>query len=289
MKDFFKYLNPGETDKNWGIYLNVAGKATIPPQTIYPSRGHPTGYFYTWKKGRILDEYQLIYLTDGAGTLENENGVFDLESGTMILIRPKEYHRYRPKMESGWVEYYVGFSGFLVDHFYQQAESLQQQAFLNCGIQEHFLECYQKIFKQVEEEKLGFQQIASAHLIELLSRLVAFQKQGEFSGKPIEQIIQRALLHMRENVESQLDLQALAAQYHVTYANFRKMFKKYTGMSPRQYHLELKMRRAKELVLTSDKSIMEISEELNFESIHYFSRYFKKKMGCSPTVLRKTI
>ncbi|MBX2874146.1 MAG: AraC family transcriptional regulator [Saprospiraceae bacterium] len=289
MKDFFKYLNPGEKDKDWGVYLNVAGKATIPPQTIYPSRGHPTGYFYTWKKGRVLDEYQLIYVTEGAGTLENEQGTFGFTSGTMLLIRPREYHRYRPKIESGWVEYYIGFNGHLVNHFYQQAESLRQQAFLHCGIQENFLECYRKIFTFVEEEKLGFQQIASAYVIELLGHLVAFQKQGEFSGKPIEQIIQRALLYMRENVESNLDLQILAAQYHVTYANFRKMFKKYTGMSPRQYHLELKMRRAKELVLTSDKSIMQISEELNFESIHYFSRYFKKKLGYSPTELRKTI
>lgn len=289
MKDFFKYLHPGETDREWGLYLNVAGKATIGPGVIYPSRDHPTGYFYTWKKGRVLDEFQLIYIVQGSGILENELGQFELAAGSMVLIRPNEYHRYRPLAETGWVEYYLGFHGHLVQHFYQQADSLLQEAVLLCGIQDQILECFHRIFAGVESERPGFQQIAAGQLVELLGYLVANQKQGEFSGKPIEQIIQKALLHMRENVESQIDLQLLASEYHVTYANFRKMFKKYTGMSPRQYHLELKMRRAKELVLTSDKTIMEISEELQFESIHYFSRYFKKKLGYSPTELRKTI
>ncbi len=45
--------------------------------------------------------------------------------------------------------------------------------------------------------------------------------------------------------------------------------------------------RAKELILTSEKSIKEISYELGFESLHYFSRFFKKKLGVNPTDLRK--
>ena len=94
---------------------------------------------------------------------------------------------------------------------------------------------------------------------------------------------------MREHVEENIDLHELATQYHLSYASFRKMFKKYTGKSPRQYHLELKLMRAKELLLTSDLSITEISHLLNFESLQYFSRYFKKQTGSSPRALRKTI
>ena len=118
--------------------------------------------------------------------------------------------------------------------------------------------------------------------------MIAHDKQGAFSGKLIESIIQKSIIEMREHLNDNIDLQELAGRYNVGYANFRKMFKKYTGISPRQYHLNLKMMYAKQLILTSDKSIKEISQELQFESIHYFSRYFKKKMGYSPTELRKT-
>ena len=289
MQDFFKYLTPGEVDKNWGIYLNVAGKATIAPESIYPSREHPTGYFFTWKKGRILEEYQLVYITEGGGVLKNDKGSYTIRPGTMLLIRPGEHHRYQPDKKTGWVEYYIGFNGASVAHYYGQMGFLTVQPTYYCGIQESFLDIYYQISKLVKEEKPGFQQIASGLILQLIGKIVAHQKQGDFSGKAIEAVIQKARLQMRENVETQIDLQALANQYHVGYANFRKMFKKYTGISPRQYHLELKLMRAKELILTSEKSIREISEDLQFESIHYFSRFFKKKIGCSPTALRKTI
>jgi AraC-like DNA-binding protein len=59
------------------------------------------------------------------------------------------------------------------------------------------------------------------------------------------------------------------------------------GVSPHNYHLELKILRAKEMILTTDKSIKEISFELGFQSIHYFSRLFKNKIGMSPVALRK--
>jgi len=289
MNDFFKYLTTSEEDKNWGIYLNVAGKATVIPNTIYPSSEHPTGYYFTWKKGRILQEYQLIYITEGSGILEVEQEQFTIEAGTILLIRSNEHHRYRPNLQTGWVEYFVGFNGPVVQHFFQQATFLKTSAYLHVGLKESILENFLQLIKLIREEKPGFQQVASGVLIQLLGNMIAHQKHGEFVGKSIELVIQKVIVEMREHVEVHINLQELANKYNVSYSNFRKMFKKYTGISPRQYHLELKLLRAKELLLTSSKSIQEISQELQFESIHYFSRYFKKKMGVSPSQFRKTI
>ena len=67
------------------------------------------------------------------------------------------------------------------------------------------------------------------------------------------------------------------------------MFKKYTGVPPVQYHLDLKILRAKEMLLSTDKIIKEISYDLGFQSIYYFSRVFKKKLGVSPSEIRKTV
>ena len=67
------------------------------------------------------------------------------------------------------------------------------------------------------------------------------------------------------------------------------MFKKYTGVPPVQYHLDLKILRAKEMLLYTDKSIKEISFEMGFQSIYYFSRVFKNKLGISPSEIRKSV
>ncbi len=289
MKDFFKYMTVSEEDQAWGLYLNVAGKSKIAPGANYPSPQHPNGYYFTWRNGRTLNEYQINYITEGAGILENERGKFMVKAGCLMIIRKGEWHRYHPIKNEGWVEHFVGFDGKFASHFLRENQILHGQSVIQCGVSEHFIDTYYKIFELAKNEEPGNQHIAAALIIKLLGHIVAWEKQRNFSGKTIEKVIQQARFCMRENIENEVNLEQLAQDNNVAYSYFRKMFKKYTGISPHQYHLDLKMMRAKELILTSDKSIKEISYELDFQSIHYFSRLFKKKMGQNPSELRGTI
>ena len=157
---------------------------------------------------------------------------------------------------------------------------------INLGIREELLDTYLKIFDLVEKEPPGFQQIASGLVIKLLGYIFSFQKQKGFSGKPIARVIEEIRFYMRQNVEKEINLEELAKTYHVGYSYFRKMFKEYTGISPGQYHLQLRLIRAKELLISTNESIKEISYSLGFQSIFYFSNLFKKKEGMSPLQFR---
>jgi len=87
-------------------------------------------------------------------------------------------------------------------------------------------------------------------------------------------------------MQKEIDLKTLAEKHNVSYSFFRKMFKKYTGVYPGKYQLQLRITRAKELLISTDKSIKEISYELGFQSIFYFSNMFKKKEGVTPSYFR---
>lgn len=287
MNDFFKYLTAGDEDKKWGLYLNVAGKSSIASNTIYPSPDHPTGYHFSWNHGRTLNEYQINYVTEGGGILENERGKFTVKPGSLMIIRKGEWHRYRPNKGNGWIEHYIGFDGLIAKHFLHDNQILHGQSVIHCSIREELIDTYYKIFDLAQMEKPGFQQISSGLVIKLLGYIVAIQKQRDFSGKNIENIIQKVRFEIRENITGVIDLEQLASDNNIGYSYFRKMFKQYTGISPRQYHLELKIMRAKELLLVSDKSIKEICYNLGFQSTHYFSRFFKQKVGVSPSDLRR--
>ncbi|GAF02101.1 AraC family transcriptional regulator [Saccharicrinis fermentans] len=289
MKDFFKYVSASEEDRDWGLFLNVAGRSTIPAGVIYPSPKHPSGYYFTWNNGRTLQEYQINFVTGGSGVLENKKGKFSVKPGSLMIIRKGEWHRYKPTKGTGWVEHYIGFDGILADHFLKKNKVLLGQSVIHCGMREDFIDAYDKIFELVKNEEPGNQHIASGHIIKLLGYIVAWQKQRNFSGKPIEKLIQEARFHMRNKVEEKVDLKKFAEDSFIGYSYFRKMFKKYTGIAPHQYHLDLKLIRAKELILTSDKHLKEISYDLGFHSVHYFSRVFKKKIGCNPSELRGTV
>ena len=287
MNNYFKYLTTSEDDINWGLYLNVAGNAEIHPGTLYPPKAHPSEYYFNWETGRVLQEYQLNYITQGAGIYENKYGRFQVKPGTIMMVFPDEWHRYRPIRTSGWKEHYVGFKGNIAKSFLSHPMFTPKQPVISCGIREEIIDTYLKIFDLVEKECPGYQNIASGMVVKLLGYIISFEKQKGFSGTRIARIIEEVRFLMRENTEKEINLQEIAQKHNIGYSHFRKMFKKYTGVSPGQYHLQLRIIRAKELLVSTDKTIKEISLELGFQTIHYFSIIFKKKVGLSPSEFRQ--
>lgn len=288
MEQFFKYLTPGEEDKDWGIYVNAAGKLLIPPGlTSYPDHNHPSGYYFTWEKGRILNEFQINYITKGTGIYETMTSKVPIKPGSLLVTRPGVWHRYRPDRGSGWMENYVGFDGSIPRKILGHDKSYSQRPVQWIGNREEFIDTYHQIFEIVREEKPGFQQVASGMIMKLMGYMVSIEKQRNFSGKKVAMVIRDACFEMREEVGKEIDFKQYAEENHIGYSYFRKMFKQYTGIAPVQYHLDLKVRRAREMLIATHMSIKEIAFELGFHSVHYFSRFFKKKTGVSPSEIRK--
>ncbi len=287
MKRQFKYLTTSEEDCAWGMQLSVAGSAKINPNSNYPPGLHPSEYTFSWNSGRILHEYQLNYITEGAGVFESKYGKFNIKEGSLLIITPGEWHRYRPLKKTGWVENYIGFKGKIADHFFQHPLFSGKQPVLQLGIKEELIDTHIKIMDLVEKEQPGYQQIASGMVVKMLGYIVSFEKQKGFSGKPVARVIEETRFYMRQHTHCEIDMEKLALQHHVGYSYFRKMFKKFTGVSPGQYHLQLRVLRAKEMLVSTDLSVKEICMELGFQTIHYFSLIFKKKTGMSPSEFRK--
>jgi len=287
MDDFFKYTSINVRDKAWQLYLNVAGKYRYLPHEEYPSTTHPSTYYLAWEKGRVLQEYQIIYITQGKGILETKKSRYQIGPGSVIILRKGEWHRYRPLKEFGWTENYIGFDGELADFFLQKQEGLRDIEVVELGEQEVLIDTFYKIFDLVKNENPCFQQIASGLIIKLLGYILALENHKSFAGNVVEGIIQEICFYIREHVEDEFDFERLTKNYDISCSYLRKMFKQYTGKSPHQYYLDMKIIRAKELISNTGMSMKEISFELGFESIHYFSRLFKSKVGQAPSAFRR--
>lgn len=287
MKENFKYLTISREDEQWGLFLNAAGSSVIKPGSFYPPKEHPSGYYFNWNEGRILQEFQVNYITEGHGIFENKFGEFAIKPGTVFFTFPGIWHRYKPLTKTGWTENYIGFNGRIARELLEAPRFSPQQPVWSVGIREELLDTYLKILDLVEKEQPGFQQIASGMVVKLLGYIVSFEKQKGFSGKKIARVIEEVRFTMRRKAGTEINLEELAREHNVGYSYFRQMFKKYTGVSPGQYHLQLKLIRARELLVSTDKSIKEISYELGFQSIFYFSNLFKKKEGLNPSDFRK--
>ena len=284
---FFKYLTASEEDQHWGLYLTVAGTSKIPPNSPYPPKKHPSSYQFSWEKGRVLQEFQMTYVTSGQGIFENRYGSYDVKPGTLFFLFPGEWHRYRPDKNSGWDEYYLGFKGVFCERIMAQRHFNKENPVSVIGYHEPILSRLQQAIELVDEESAGFQQICAGLIIGILGFFVAHRKREYFSGKQIEKIIQEARFYLREHSHQDVDVQQLAESLNVGYSYFRRMFKSYTGISPGQYHLQLRIQKAQEMILYSNKSIKEIAIDLGFESVYYFSRLFKQKAGVPPSQFRE--
>jgi hypothetical protein len=71
-RDRFRYLPLTARTKAWGLYVTGCGHVMIPPHGEHPPQGHPHLYEFSWDRGRMLPEYQTIFLADGAGVLETK-------------------------------------------------------------------------------------------------------------------------------------------------------------------------------------------------------------------------
>jgi len=287
MQNSFKYLTHNPDDDNWGLYLTVAGSARVEPESAYPPSGHPTGYHFNWHNGRILQEYQLNYITEGEGVMETRSGSFPIREGSLMLLSPNLWHRYQPLKQTGWKEHYVGFMGVMADKMIRSSEILTQTPVMQIGFQEHIIKGFQDIFNLAITEKPGYHQVCSGLVIQLLGQIISIKRNENFRHNPIEKIIQKACLVIRDNPSKNLNIEDLARDLNVNYSLFRKAFKKYTGLSPMQYHTSLRMKQAVYLLTNTELSVKEISFNLGFCSVFYFSKLFKQKNECTPSDYRR--
>jgi AraC-like DNA-binding protein len=91
---------------------------------------------------------------------------------------------------------------------------------------------------------------------------------------------------MAEHIYGTLSIDSLDDVLGGGHARLNEVFKNYTGMTPYQYFIQLKIHRAKELLGLGRYSVKEIAFTLGFSDPYYFSRLFKKKTGIAPSEWR---
>lgn len=289
--DHLKYLTINSTDEEWGIVVSTVGYQFVRSGDEYPISKHPDGYCFNAQLGRILNEYQLVYITRGNGYFMSAScRKRKITAGTMILLFPGEWHSYWPEKEDGWDEYWVGFKGYHIDRRVENHFFCKEEPIFQIGVSADIVLLYEDILKLAMQEKAGYQQIISSMVLHVLGLVYYKHRNETFSCGEIVDKINEARILMKENIRGELSSEKIAEQLGVGYSWFRRKFKEYTGISPNKYQLQLKLLRAKELLSETDKNISEIAYELNFENTGQFSTFFKKNEGITPSEFkRKTV
>ena len=287
---FFRYLPRSSPGDNWGATVIDSGHGTVLPGSDYPLPGHPEDHEFTWEKGRCLAGYTFVYITAGQGIFDSEpSGEVLVAAGSVFLVFPSVWHRYRPDRESGWDEYWVECEGELLEAAVHRSGMNAASPVMRVGYDDALLRCFLNISDTIIQEDPGFESIIAMRALEIVARIRSLVKIANSDGSSLQNdLVKQAQTRMRLALGGSLDFHELAAQQGMSYSGFRRLFKETTGHPPGEYFIEMKMNRAKQLLLT-DMSVQEIADQLGFDSVYYFSRQFKARTGKSPSAYRQDL
>ncbi len=285
-----KYLTINEEDEKWGSFITTVGFQIIKPFASFPPAGHPKEYNYNPKHGRILQDYGMIYFTEGEGYFSsNHIKRHKLKEGSLIFIFPNEWHSYEPVPDIGWKVYWMHFKGYYPDMLIKNNFFTAEEPVFEIGLNETLIELYNQAIYYAEQEKTGCQQMLSGVCTHILSTIQYQKKNKPFNENETAIKINKAKSLMRERFDEVVNIESIARECNMGYSWFRKMFKIYTGLTPAQYMFQLKLHRAKTFLSSSNMSIKEIAYELNFDNPNYFSSFFRQKTGFSPEQFRNSV
>lgn len=244
---YFMSNSPGP-DRN----ISSVGFEEIPPNTSYPTLNHSVGYYFNPDKGRILKEYQLIYITEGEGVLETRSGgVFTIKRGMIFVLFPGEWHTYYPNYQTGWSHYWIGFCGPEVDSWMTNEYCSKESPVFKVGINDEIVSLFRKAIDVANEEPTLYQRVLSGLVTYLVALMCSIDKNLQVENDDFSSKIDYACVLMKELIDQPVSMQEIAKKAGMGYSLFRKLFKAQMNCAPIQYFQNLKIQKAIELLTTT--------------------------------------
>lgn len=211
-----------------------------------------------------------------------------IRAGSVFLLFPGEWHRFKPDVETGWDEYWVGFEGGILKKLFDKKFFQLSSAVLHVGLHKNILSLFHAIIKATETEKAGYQPYISGAVLHLLGYVYMLGKQQSIPlDDQAELIVSKAKVLLRNGIDNKLSISEVADELQVSYSWFRKTFKTYTGIAPGQYLQQLRIEQAKFFLLDPSRSVKSIAYGLNFASAFNFFTLFKAKPVYLPHNIKK--
>lgn len=274
-----------QQDKEWGTTVSTVGCQHIHPRTCCFPANSPQANSFSTETGRILDEYQIIYITGGQGTFQSSScPPTRIGSGQMILLFPGEWHTYQPNPATGWYEHWIGFSGSVMDQLVAKGFFTPANPIFNVGLEEQIVNLYHQATALAQAGRSGYQQLL-AGIVQLLLGYT-FAEGRENVDEDSEARLMRAKQYVQEHYTDEITIADLAAMSEMSPSSFRQRFKEYTGLSPINYIKEVRLERSKELLVNTQLTSKEIAYSTGFNTPYYFSIVFKQSVGMSPLEFR---
>lgn len=233
--------------------------------------------------GRV--DYHILYIAEGCCYVTVDGETKQAPAGSVVVYLPRQPQDYCFYKVDKSVSYYLHFSGTACQdifkdmgldgsNIYYIGKSITLEKMLNALIDEY-------------RQQLKFSKYRMAGLLLDILSLIGRKNSNILYGNPdINQKFAEICNLMAENFAKDMTVKDYADMCNLSESRFSHRFSEIIGTSPKQYIINLRIDAAKELLINSDLSVLQIGESVGFLTQNYFSRIFKKQTGFSPIQYR---
>jgi len=226
-------------------------------------------------KERFLNYDYLLYVHEGKGIYKIGNTTYNASMGDIFYCPPFVPNTIIADSENPFLLSGLEFYAPSYRDTLKQSFSLLQDPFL--------IQAINQMIREYQYKKNGSENICDALLKVLLENLLRFSQE---SGSTRHNLTQDILEYINMNLHRTITHLELSQIFSYHKNSINRLLIRETGLSLKNYVIELRIRRSSEFLKYSNKSISEIAELCGYSSTTFFSRQFREKTGITPMQYR---
>lgn len=296
MQDTYHYLPVSNESMDWGAYLTSIGRKSVAAGQTYPPQGHPGVYQFDWRRGRVLPEFALVFVSAGAGAFESEEtGLREFDEPTLLFLFPGVWHRYRPQRERGWTERWLCFNGEIAHRLASLGLITPSEAVLRVSDPDSLTRQFDSLLDKVCNNPIqnsillslqGFGLIADALLSTAAAPTAAVGALTKSAAGLDDAIIRQAMEIIWTRSHLPISVSDIAKQLPVTRRTLDRRFAAVTGRSVLDEINACRVSRAKRLLVETTLPIKTVAYLAGFSSAERMRVLFVEEEGASPSIYR---
>lgn len=256
------------------------------------------------------DFTELFYVAGGEGVHRYKDRETYLGRGCVLIIQPGVEHSYQVAKGSYLRIYQVAFCQDLlggewpaldhalsyIDPFFIDPSIVGKKDFISYftltpSQRFELLMLLEKMYSEYDQKKWGYHCLIRLQLMELFVYLSRWTNAGSHQpGDPVimkQDLYQEVCKYIKQHYMNPITLEQVCTYCGISQSAFTRNFKRVTGLSFIEYRNKERIQAAKDLLITTDLTIMMISAKVGFSNVSNFDRVFKHFEGLSPLVYRK--
>lgn len=253
-----------------------------------------------YSKRNVFD-YEIEYFLFSEGSMWINDKLYQIRSGDIVIRRPGDTTQaFMPFDCYGIFFDLTGSNLKIYDNYFAEQQTFQDY-YVNPLINalptvfhpsdgNKYNSIFDKIQKEFIHREDGSELLIKSLILQLLYFIYNDIKNPLNSQDEIPlqhyNTVKTVIEHINQNLSSQMCLSDLAGLAGFSPNHFQRVFSKVIGISPKEYIIKLRIKKAKEMLTMTSLTITDIAFKCGFENIPYFSFIFSKSVGVSPRSYR---